>query len=396
MKLQPLEKHITRLASMQETKKQVISCYLNLDGDNLNWRTVVPKRETEILNSITSSSVKSHIRLAFSSIKQWLNTDLEPSSRGAAIFVREGGDVFVPMQFSIPLPTEITIDTVPHLYNLVRMSDSFHQYIVLYSDSRDARIYEVNLGEISERMLFERPDVRSRLGREWTKLHYQRQHRERDRQFLQQKLDVLDRLFTEDPRAHLILAGTSTYINQIASALPQRIASRLVDQITLTKSNSVERILLETLQAYVKAEERESLNTVDRLLGAFQREDLAVLGVAESLKATLIGQADTLVLSHGFDIGPAYICPACDWIAAGEPRPNVCAECGAESLMDRDARQELVRLAHATRCEVETVAESEKLLKAGGAGCLLRYADALTDQHRSQGISQGNKGLDIS
>ena len=310
MKLQPLEKHITRLAQMPETRKLIISCYLNLENDAPDWRTVVPAREAEILDAQTTSLAKSLLSRAFNSIKGWLNSNLSPHSRGAALFVRGGGDIFIPMQFDIPLPNEITIDTVPHLYNLVRLSDSVHQYIALYSDSREARIYEVSLGKISHQILVERPEVMPRHGREWTELHDKRQRRELDRQFLQQKLHVLDKLFTENPRAHLILAGNSTSLKQIASALPPRIAARLVDQIVMTRSNSADRIILKTLQAYVKAEERESLNTVDRLLAAFHREDLAVLGVAESLRATLRGQADTLVLSHGCDIGTAYVCPA--------------------------------------------------------------------------------------
>ncbi len=273
MKLEILEKHVQRLANLQETKKLLVSCYLNFEDDDLDWRIVVPKREAEILDSLSSTSAKSDVREAFSSIKRWLNSNLSPNSRGAALFARGGdGDLLIPMQFEVPLPYEITVDTVPHLYELVRMKDTFHQYIVLHSDSRSARVYEVNLGRISEQLLIERPEVRSRLGREWTKLHYKRQHRERDRQFLQQKIEVLDKLFAVDPQAHLVLAGDSTYINRIVKVLPQRIAARLVGQVALAKSNSVEKIVLETLQEYVRAEEVESLNTVDRLFNAVQRE----------------------------------------------------------------------------------------------------------------------------
>jgi len=388
MKLETLEKHVQRLANLQETKKLVVSCYLNLDDDNLDWRIVVPKREAEILDSLSSTSAKSDVREAFSSIKRWLNSNLSPSSRGAAIFARGGeGDLLIPMQFEVPLPCEITVDTVPHLYDLVRMKDSFHQYIVLHSDSRSARVYEVNLGRISERLLIERPEVRSRLGREWTKLHYKRQHRERDRQFLQQKIEVLDKLFAVDPQAHLVLAGDSTYINRIVKVLPQRIAARLVGQVAHAKSNSVEKIVLETLQEYVRAEEVESLNTVDRLFNAIHRGDLAILGGVESLRAAFRGQADTLVLCHEYDLGTAHICQVCNWVAVGGTRPDVCAECGADSLLDRDVRQELVRAAQTTGCDVETVADSERLVRAGGVGCFLRYADALSERRHKQRVS---------
>ena len=93
MKLQPLEKHITRLAQMPETRMLIISCYLNLENDAPDWRTVVPAREAEILDAQTTSLAKSLLSRAFNSIKGWLNSNLSPHSRGAALFVRGGGDI---------------------------------------------------------------------------------------------------------------------------------------------------------------------------------------------------------------------------------------------------------------------------------------------------------------
>ncbi|MCP4685452.1 MAG: hypothetical protein GY867_08380 [bacterium] len=381
MELQALEKHIKRLASLDGTRTPIVSCYLDLGSDDSDWRTFVSNREAEILGSLKPTSARSGIRGVFNSIKRWLNSELLPDSRGAAIIARgREGDVFVPMQFQVPLPNEIAIDSVPHLYHLLRMKDSHNRYVVLYSDSHGARIYEVSLGALSDQMTLESPDLPRCAGREWTMLHYKRRRAQRERLFLKQKIDLLDKLIDENPQTHLMLAGDSTCIDQITRALPRRIVAKLVDQVVLARSHSAEKIVMETLKAYVKAEEIESLNTVDRLFDAFYRGDHAVLGVATSLRAASRGQADTLVLRHGVDLGTARICSNCSWVATGESRPNVCSECGGEALLDRDARQELVRVAQSTQCEIETVAGSERLADAGGAGCLLRYADAPSER----------------
>lgn len=376
MKLEVLEKHIKRLANLPETDQLVVSCYVNLADTDRGWRTFVPGREKEIVESLVSTVDKAVVRSAFSSVKTWLNSRLHPESRGAAFFAC-GGDtgVFIPMQFEVPLPNEIAVDTVPHLYQLMRMKDSYHRYILLYTDSRSGRIYDVNLGRVSQRMLIERPEVRPRLGREWTKLHYKRRRRESDRQYIQQKLDVLDELFAADGRTQLILAGDQTYVDRITKALPRHIAARLVGRISPTKTNSLEEIILRSLEAYVKSEELESLDEVDRLFNALHRDDMAVVGVANSLRVVSQGQADILILCHDHDLGDSYICPACFCIGVGEEQPGTCEECGTGSMQRRDLRQELVRLAQITGCDVETVAESERLLRVGGVGCLLRYAD---------------------
>ncbi len=376
MKLEALEKHVERLANLPETDQLIVSCYVNLEDDDRGWRTFVPRREKEIVESLVSSRDKADIRSAFNSVKMWLNSQLHPESRGAAFFAY-GGErgVFIPLQFEVPLPNEIAVDTVPHLYQLVRMKDSYHRYILLLTDSRDARIYEVNLGKVSHRVLIERPEVRSRLGREWTKLHYKRRRRENNRQYIQQKLDVLDKLFATEARARLILAGDQTYVDRVAKALPRHIAAKVVGRVSSTKTDSMEEIVLQTLQAYVRAEELESLDAVDRLFNALQRNDMAIVGVADSLRVVSRGQADTLILCHDQDLGSSYICPSCFWVGVGEEQPGTCEKCGAGSMQRRNVRQELVRLAQTTGCDVETVTESEELLKAGGVGCFLRYTD---------------------
>ncbi|MBN2225980.1 MAG: hypothetical protein JW763_01305 [candidate division Zixibacteria bacterium] len=391
MKLQSLDQHIKRLAKLDGTKVPIISCYLDLGSEGADWQTTLMQREKEILSSPWPTATKSGIVSAFNSIKRWLNSELEPSSRGSAIFARaREGDVFIPMQFGVPLPSDIAIDSVPHLYQLVRVKDSLHEYIVLYSDSKSARIYEVNLGKISEHMIINRPDLRPRIGREWTKLHYSRQRRERGRQFLKQKIDILNSLISERPDCDLILAGDSTYLTRLTRELPRKVADRLVDAVAISKPHSTERILQETLAAYVKAEEEESLDTVDRLFLTHQRGDLATIGVPESLQAVFHGQADILVLCHTSDLGKAHSCSKCGWIAYGEQNPEVCANCGNTSLIKRDVRQELTRMARSTQCEIETVASSERLAQVGGAGCLLRFRHE-TLGHDNYQLKKGNQ-----
>ena len=133
-------------------------------------------------------------------------------------------------------------------------------------------------------------------------------------------------------------------------------------------------IVSATIRAFIMAEESESLTTVNRLLNAVRKGQLAEVGVAACLHAAIRGQMDTLVISQSHDLGVARWCDDCRWSAVGEPLPTLCAECGSLSLRECDVREEIVRTAERSGCTVETVKDSKELAVLGGIGCLLRYA----------------------
>jgi len=48
----------------------------------------------------------------------------------------------------------------------------------------------------------------------------------------------------------------------------------------------------------------------------------------------------------------------------------------AREFEDIEIREEMVKLATQSECEIETVSENDALIKFGGVGCLLRYFSA--------------------
>lgn len=38
------------------------------------------------------------------------------------------------LQFRVPLPTELAVDTVPHIYRLVELKDVYHRYGLVISN----------------------------------------------------------------------------------------------------------------------------------------------------------------------------------------------------------------------------------------------------------------------
>ena len=146
-----------------------------------------------------------------------------------------------------------------------------------------------------------------------------------------------------------------------------------MDIVTLPDGADERAVVRATLASFINEEEREGRSLAEQLLGELRRDGLAVPGAANSLQVLRRGQADALVLAKEWPSSHAWSCEACTWSATGDVEPEVCADCGSSELRAHDAREELVRLAEQTGCQVEVVGRSPALLELGGAACLLRF-----------------------
>jgi stalled ribosome rescue protein Dom34 len=162
---------------------------------------------------------------------------------------------------------------------------------------------------------------------------------------------------------HLILAGEPKVTRRIRAALPKPLLRYLVDSVPASKKDKTSDVVMATLSTFVEEEQRESLSTVERLHGEIRTNGLALLGEHATLRALERGQADELVLAKGYEA---------------------------------EAREEMVRLATATGCEVEIVDQNDLLMQLGGVGCLLRYriaGDAIDVDERDARGEPAQKGV---
>ncbi len=370
-----LQSVVRELAALPESDAPVVSCYLDLESLRGRWEPLLERR-AKLLRQITPSTDLAAFDEALERIRGFLTTQLRPQTRGVAVFARVGDDpYFSGLQFEVPTETWISLDTVPNIYHLVELKDTFDRYLVLFSTSESARIFEVHLGSVTRELWLRQPELRRRVGREWTRLHYQNHRRDRDRSFVSEKIRALERLMLDGGYAHLVLAGDPQRLAKIRRELPRTIRERVVDIVSAPGGLSEKKVVEATLASFVEEEERESQSLAQMLVRELRRDGLAVSGVANSLQVLRRGQADALILLRDGSSGAAWSCEVCNWTAAGKIRPEVCADCGSTTLRQHEAREELVRLAEQTGCRVELVSDSPELGELGGVGCLLRFAE---------------------
>lgn len=339
MNYQKLKKHITALATLPETDSPVLSAYFDLQ---------TPRQE--FLDELRSWSI-----IARQTFRGQQRQDFEDAleevvefvdrahfDRSAAIFCRWGEyPLCLPLTFNVPLETQFHAKSLPVIYPLVELKDRFNRFVLVLTTSEAAQIFEINLGEVSERLLAERPDLRKRLGREWTRDHYQNHRRHREEQFLKEKVGIIERLMAKRGHNALILAGEPRFVSRLRDALPKHLQARIAGELRSgTQDSDVPEVIEKAIQSFVEQESRESHDAVRRLDEAVRGGGLAVLGIEPTRAALQAGQGDLLILS---------------------------------STLPESDRETLVREAARTDTSLETVQDSELLEQNGGVGCLLRY-----------------------
>lgn len=207
MELKELQQHIHTLATLDETAAPVISCYLNLEHGSASCRDPFETRVRLLQKSLTETEAQDFEETA-DAIRDYLVKELRPESKGVVIFARDGAQAFfLPLQFRVPLPNWIVVGSTPNIFHLVELKDTYDRYVVLISTEESARILEINLGEVTKELWRERPELRQRVGREWTKEHYLNHRRQRTEQFIKEQVQLLEQLMTVGGHTHLILAG---------------------------------------------------------------------------------------------------------------------------------------------------------------------------------------------
>lgn len=333
-----LRKHVIALASLPTGEAPLISAYFDLSRDNmaalrdfLAW--------AELTRQTFSGSRRQAFDDAAEEIEAWL---IKARGRSAAVFCRWGEQpFFLPMEFEVPLEARYHVDDLAVIYPLVELKDRFNRFVVALTTANSARIVEVNLGAHSVELLTERPALRERLGREWTREHYASHRRERERSFVKEKIAVIESLMAKRGHNSLIIAGDPRFANRIKEALPAHLKDKVVGEIkTCVSDQRMNEVVAQAVDSFLKAEAEEAHTTVELLVNSVRAGGLAVVGVQPTIQAISEGRVERLVVS---------------------------------STLLREDQERLVRAASQCGVPIETVQDCEMLDRNGGAGALLRY-----------------------
>lgn len=337
-----LNKHIHTLACLPETGSPVVSAYLDLTGNMpgilftfRQWASAVrrtfPHGAREDFDE-AATRIADHIPLL--------------RGRGAALFCRAGEPpFFLPLSFALPMEPHFHAGGLPVIYPLVELKDRFNRFVIAIVDTSCARIIEVNLGDYSVELITDRPALRERVGREWSRQHYQNHARDRERRFLKEKIAVIESLMAKRGHNSLIIAGEPRHVTRLKEALPPHLAQRVVGEVRQGFSDHrLAEIVSHAIDSFTRAECEDAHDAVESLMLAVRAGGLATVGPESVSRALGEHRVEKLFVS---------------------------------SELDLETREELVRDATRQGIPIETVQHCELLDHNGGAGALLRYHAAM-------------------
>ncbi|MEM0968171.1 MAG: hypothetical protein AAGJ31_02365 [Verrucomicrobiota bacterium] len=332
---------VRRLVEVEPKESPVVSCFVNLDLPRQDYFFEI-ESQARLMGRRFRGAARLDYDQSIERIHSYLQGELKPKSRSVVLYARGGEHpFFLPVQFEAPLETEFIVDSVPNIYPLIELKDTYHRFVVVIMTDERAQILETTIGSITEEILAERPELRERVGREWTREHYQNHKREREDQFIREKIEIIDSLMSRRGHNHLYLTGTANMVGRFKSLLPERLRKAV---LSTTQPNAQGRgvgaVLVDALEAFARAEQEESHDCVRRLEGAVLGKGLGIAGYDACLGALSGGYADLLIMDQDLD-----------W----------------------SQRENLVRHATLAQVDVETVSTNEVLTSLGGVGCLLRY-----------------------
>ena len=382
MELRELQHHIRMLATLEETSSPMVSCYINLETNLVDARRTLKNQVQKISKGLP---VHSHPEFdeAFRSIEKYLGNHFLSHTKGLALFTRSGPWPFwLALQFDVPLPNWLAVDTTPNIYHLVELKDTYHRYVVMILTEEKVRIIEVNLGSVTEDVWRERPELRQRVGREWSREHYQNHRRNRTDQFIKEQISILEQLMSAGGHSHLILAGNPRLLARVRRELPKPLTDKLINSVVTAGSDKLSEVVAVTLSRFIEQEELESQAMVERLQRHIHTGGLAVIGTQKTLKTLKLGQVDVLLVAKNYSPSRGWKCLSCGEVRVRQPVLNKCADCNSAELRSLDLREEIIRLAEQRGCQVEVVNQSEWLHRVGGVGALLRYF--VPEQHHER------------
>jgi peptide chain release factor subunit 1 len=383
----PLNEQLERLSAFEPAPYPVVSLYLNTQPNQHgrdHYQSFVRKEfKARAQTYAPNSPERASLDRDFDRIGRYLESELQPSANGVAIFACDAAELFDAIQLDAPLDDHwLYVGDRPHLYPLARIASQFPQYAALLADTASARILVVAQGRVADAVSIEGVKTKRQSQGGWSQARYQRHVENYHLQHIKDVIDALDRIVAREKIDRILVAGDPVVIPLLREQMPKHLAEKIADRISVDAGAADDEVIEASLEAMRKLNERTDRERVEAAVGAYRAGGLGVIGPDETLLALTNGQVDELLITASVaqlaglqkgsraaqmalanDAGLAQ--PAVDETVAGEPAGR---DIGTVRLAD-----DLVTRAQQTGARVTFIEDPDLLTPYGGVAALLRY-----------------------
>lgn len=350
--------HIKNLTSVKECNTPFFSFYL--DSENAAASIEVVKSWSSRIEKTLPIQHREYLRTATIEALKALSDTKNNKTKTEVLFLRYGDEPFdLRLSFANQAEVSLSCDSLPNISPLIEFKDSYDRYLVTILSSFEARIVEIKMGEVTSELWLTQPDARESLGRELSKLHYQKHRNDKLRGFISDSIESLKKVIRIGNYKNIILAGPPKIIGEVRKKLPSNIQHLVIDETNIDINQNQESIVAKTIQQFIQQEKQESQETLKQLQTQVLNEETAILGLQKVEAAVQNNMVDVLVVTKlDYSDSPFRIAPN-----------------SKATITER--RNDIIRKAAAQNCKIEFVEENSFLNDFEGIGALLKYRFSL-------------------
>ena len=363
------------LAALEPSPFPVISLYLSLapnqvgrEGYQQFVRKVFKERAQGYrMNSPERDSFEKDAER----IREQLANEQDPSWHGIAIFACSGIDLFEAIPLETPFDDHwMFVGSVPHLYPLAKLVDTYTRYAAVMLDTNKARIVVSGLApnERDEQIVNNKTRRNSKGG--WSQARYQRRADNVHMHHMKEVVDALDKIVREEGIDQIVISADETALSKLREQMPAHLKEKIVDSVPLQRNAGLDA--LESIFDAIRVKDAESdAEKVQELMDEWQGSGLGVVGPEATLRAFEMGQVEELIITGSVDtLKPVQKLPD------GAASEMTADTSGPQGSIDEDRLKlsaELIKRAQQTAARIRFIEDASLLEEVGGVGALLRF-----------------------
>src|SRR3954452_17508960 len=321
---------LRRLAELRPDEGKVISIYLNLDPTEFAGGAA---RSTAI-NSVLDNAARAareedvHVREDVERVRDLLRGFDFQGAHGVAVFANGAEDLFEVIKLPRTVENTVVIDDSPYVEPLVEVQAGARYGVVLVN-RQTARIFRGSRDRLDEVGRVDDQVHRRHDQGGWSQARYQRSVDKEAQDHLKNAIDELLRRHRRRPFEALFVGASEAiykdFCERLHPYLAERVAGRIDIDVEHTGVDDVQHAAEETIAAYERKLEKESLDRLEEARGTGGR---GATGLEDTLTALNEQRVEVLLLQDNFDAA-GVCCPQCGWL--GPSGVSACPADGTET-----------------------------------------------------------------
>jgi len=346
---------------------------LNKKEISLKFKNLLNDARSQIDNMNLSKIKKDSLYQDLKQIQRLVGKSLNANhSSGLAAFSCRGEEFWQIFDLPSPPRNRIIFDLNPYVRPLSALLNSHKKYCTLTFDRKEAKWYEVFIGEIT--LLSElKGEVPSKV-KEGGWEGYDSKRIERHiathlHEYLKKTARKTFSLHKEDRFDGLLVGCPDEYISVFEPLLHPYIKKIFKGYIKVNPSHSSTKVNKESMLFIKELVKQDEKKVLHRFVSELEKGGRAVTGVKHTLKSLNRGEAKTLLVTRHYS-RTGRICPKCQFLFIDEVR---CPSCRIKTDPLLDVIDEAIEKAMDKKCQVEHINPPLTLGRYGKIGALLRY-----------------------